>query len=111
MQIEDPAPGLKRLRDRRDLAALAALPWAAEAAHQVCGVRCRTAPPPWPPACSALRSRSVLTGPCALQPAPATVCSAAVPEIAHDCAWFALFRSSSEDFQHWQGVLFQADLE
>lgn len=34
-QIEDPAPALKRLRDRRDLAALAAKPWAVEAAQQV----------------------------------------------------------------------------
>lgn len=35
MQIEDPAPALRRLRDRRDLAALAAKPWAVEAARRV----------------------------------------------------------------------------
>lgn len=33
--IEDPAPALRRLRDRRDLAALASKPWAVEAAQRV----------------------------------------------------------------------------
>lgn len=40
MQIEDPAPALKRLRDRRDLAALAAKPWAVEAARRVRAKAC-----------------------------------------------------------------------
>lgn len=35
MQIEDPAPALKKLRDRHDLAAMADLPWAVEAARTV----------------------------------------------------------------------------
>lgn len=42
-QIEDPAPGLRRLRDRRDLAALVAQPWAAAAARQVRTVAYTTA--------------------------------------------------------------------
>jgi pyruvate/2-oxoglutarate dehydrogenase complex dihydrolipoamide acyltransferase (E2) component len=35
VQIEDPAPALKKLRDRHDLAAMADLPWAVEAAQTV----------------------------------------------------------------------------
>lgn len=35
VQIEDPAPALRRLRDRRDVAALVSKPWAVEAARRV----------------------------------------------------------------------------
>jgi hypothetical protein len=35
VQIEDPAPALKKLRDRHDLAAMADLPWAVQAAQAV----------------------------------------------------------------------------
>ena len=69
-QIEDPAPGLKRLRDRRDLTALAAKPWAAEAARQVCsgaGRRRRPGPRHTLRCDHLLRS---VTGVRALHPAP-----------------------------------------